>query len=220
MRSCSWRLWVVTSLLMLTVAVTRAEASVIGVGVGAFGAGSTLTTFAGLADGTEVNGLIVNGIQYSYSLGNGQVIIDGGPGTTNNITPPNVVSFGNNTGTFTLTFPTQNSQFGFGYAVLATFPVTNATTITLFDGATNVGSLSYNASPDPIFAGGFAGISSTIPFNSARVTFNSAVANAFALDNVRTTPVISAPEPSTVVLLAIGLGLMVFCRRSASASIL
>src|SRR6188474_2388454 len=117
MRSCSWRLWVVTSLLMLTVAVTRAEATVIGVGVGSFGAGSTLTTFAGLADGTEVNGLAVNGIQYNYSLGNGQVIIDGGPGTTNNITPPNVVSFGNNTGTLTLTFPTQNTQFGFGYAI-------------------------------------------------------------------------------------------------------
>jgi hypothetical protein len=200
---------------MLTVAVTRAEASVIGVAVGSFGAGSTLTTFAGLADGTEVNGLTVNGIVYSYSLGNGQVIIDGGPGATNNITPPNVVSlFGSNTGILTLTFPTANSQFGFGYAVLTTVPVTNATTITLFDGATNVGSLSYNAVPDPVFAGGFAGISSTIPFNSARLTFNAAVAPSFALDNVRTTPVISAPEPSTVVLLAVGLGLMVFCRRS------
>jgi len=49
------------------------------------GPGSTLTTFTGVADGTEVNGLTVNGILFNYSLGNGQVTIDGGPGTTNNI---------------------------------------------------------------------------------------------------------------------------------------
>jgi hypothetical protein len=202
---------------MLIVAVMPAEASVIGVGVGAFGAGSTLSTFAGLPDFTEVNGLTVDGILYNYSLGNGQVVINGGPGTTNNITPPNVVTVpgGNPAGILTLTFPSARSQFGFGYAVLTTTPVTNATTITLFDGATNVGSLSYNAVPDPTFSGGFAGIASTLPFNSARVTFNSVDASAFAMDNVRTTPVTSAPEPSTVALLGTGLVLLQFCRRSA-----
>src|SRR5262245_26135661 len=43
-------------------------ASTISVGIGAFGPGSTLTTFAGLPDGTEVNGLIVGGINFTYSL--------------------------------------------------------------------------------------------------------------------------------------------------------
>ena len=221
MRAGSWRFWVVTSLLLLIVAVTPAEASVIGVGVGAFGAGSTLSTFTGLAFGTEVNGLTADGILYNYSLGNGQVIIDDGPGVTNNIDPLNVVSVpgGNNTGVLTLTFSSGRSQFGFGYAVLTVNPVVNATTITLFDGPTNVGSLSYNAAPDPTFAGGFAGIASTIPFNSARVTFNSVAATAFAVDNVRTTPVTSAPEPSTVVLLGTGLGLMLLRRRSTDVRI-
>jgi PEP-CTERM motif len=217
MSARSWKFWVFASLVMLIITTPRAEATVIGVGVGAFGAGSTLSTFAGLADSTEVNGLIVNGILYSYSLGNGAVIIDGGPGVTNNINPPNVVSAGNPTGILTLTFPTSESMFGYGYAVLnpVAGPVANATTITLFDGATNVGSLSYNAVPDPGFAGGFAGISSTIPFNRAQLTFNSVAATAFALDNVRTTPVVGAPEPSTVVLLGTGLGLLWFRRRAA-----
>jgi len=201
-------------LLVLIIAVTRAEASVIPVGVGAFGAGSTLSTFAGLPNNTEVNGLIVDGILYTYSLGNGQVVIDGGPGTTNNITPPNVVSIVNSAGVLTLSFPSARSQFGYGYAILTTATVANATTITLFDGATNVGSLSYAAAPDPLFSGGFAGIASTIPFNIARVTFNAAAAPFFAIDNVRTTPVVSAPEPSTVALLGTGLSLLGFCRRS------
>jgi hypothetical protein len=173
--------------------------------VGVFGAGSTLTTFTGLADTTEVNGLTVDGILFNYSLGNGHVVIDGGPGTTNNIAPPNIVSQGNPTGILTLTFPTALSQFGYGYAILSTSPV-NATTITLFQGATNVGSLVYFGVPDPTFVGGFAGIASTIPFDRAQLTFNSVVAPAFAMDNVRTTPAAtSAPEPTSLVLLGVGL---------------
>src|SRR5262249_56798209 len=73
---------------------SSASASTIPVDIAAFGPGSTLTTFAALANGTEVNGLTVDGILFQYSLGNGSVIIDGGPGITNNITPPNIVSIG------------------------------------------------------------------------------------------------------------------------------
>ena len=73
---------------MLHLTVPTAQASVIPIGVGAFGPGSTLTTFTGLANGLEVNGLITNGILFNYSLGNGRLIIGGGPGITNNVQPP------------------------------------------------------------------------------------------------------------------------------------
>ena len=77
---------------LLATALSTAHAAVIAVGPDAFPAGSTLITFAGLADGTEVNGVSVAGVLFNYSLGNGAVLIDGGPGVTNNIDPPNVVS--------------------------------------------------------------------------------------------------------------------------------
>lgn len=192
-------------------ATPAALASTISVGIGAFGPGSTLTTFTGIADGTEVNGLTAGGIQFSYSLGNSHLVINGGPGTTNNIAPPNIVSVGNNSGTLTLVLPSFVDTFGYGYAVLNFSPVTNATTISLFDGATAVGSLSYNSAPDPAFAGGFAGIQSTLPFNRVQLTFNSVAASSFALDNIRTFS--SVPEPSSVLLLATGLTSLLFCCR-------
>ena len=206
----------IAALIVLVAGVTNASATTISIGTGAFGAGSTLTTFTGLADGTEVNGLTVNGILFSYSLGNGQVVIDGGPGTTNDIAPPNVVSVGNNTGVLSLAFPTVIDRFGYGFAILATASIPNATTISLFDGAAPVGSLTFAGVPDPVFTGGFAGIQSTIPFNRADVTFNSVGIAAFALDNVRTatpgTPT-AVPEPATLLLLGSGLGVTARYRR-------
>src|SRR5215510_8403750 len=188
MHVAAQRLRVVAATVLVTtvLAVTPLHATTTPVGIAAFGVGSTLTTFTGIPNGTEVNGLTVDGIQFTYSLGNGQAIIDGGPGVTNNINPPNVVSIGNPTGILRLTLPSFVDTFGYGYAILNVGAVTNATTINLFNGATNVGSLSYNGVSDPAFTGGFAGIQSTIPFNIVQVTFNSGVAPAFALDNIRT----------------------------------
>ena len=98
---------------------------------------------------------------------------------------------------------------------LSTGAVTAATTISLFSGATPVGALAYNGVPDPTFSGGFAGIESTIPFNSVRVTFNSVAAPAFALDNIRTaTPTTTVPEPSTMLLIGAGIMVLVFFRRT------
>ena len=204
------KLVIVLSVFLGTALSTSvAKATVVGVGPGAFPAGSTLITFTGLPDGTEVNGLIVGGVLFNYSLGNGNVIIDGGPGVTNNINPQNIVSVGNPTGILTLLLPGLATTFGYGYAILNTIPVPNATTITLFSGATNVGSLSYNGLPDPTFTGGFAGIQSTIPFDRVQITF--AVAPAFALDNVR---IANVPEPTTMLLLGTGLaGLAARVRR-------
>jgi hypothetical protein len=174
---------------------SNAVASV--VAIGPFSA-PTIITFTGLADGTEVNGLTVSGVLFSYSLGNGDVIIDGGPGITNNIAPPNIVSIDDDTGTLTMFLPTPATMFGYGYAILDTAPVANATTISVFSGATSLGSLSYNGVPDPFFTGGFAGIQSTVAFDRVAVTFNAAVAPAFALDNIR---IANIPEPSTMLLV-------------------
>src|SRR4030095_2366877 len=106
-------------LVAIVLSASNALGSTISVGIGAFGPGSTLTTFTGLADGTEVNGLTVNGILFNYSLGNGQVTIDGGPGTTNNIAPPNIVSVGNNTGVLSMILPSFVDTFVYGYAGLS-----------------------------------------------------------------------------------------------------
>ena len=66
----------------------------------------------------------------------------------------------------------------------------------------------------PTFAGGFAGIESTIQFNMVRVTFNSVAAPAFALDNIRTaTTNVPVPEASTMLLLGTGITVLVFVRR-------
>lgn len=199
--------WTPIAGVMLSVAVSTgtARAAVMAVDAGSFPGGSQLITFAGLADGTEVNGLIVGGVQFSYSLGNGQVVIDGGPGVTNNIAPPNVVSIGNPTGMLTLLLPDHTDRFGFGFAVLSTIAVANATTISIFDGGTPLGTLSYNGSLDPIFAGGFAGLLSTLPFDRVQLTFTAAVP-AFAIDNVRIAPAATPaiPEPSTLLLTLSG----------------
>jgi PEP-CTERM motif-containing protein len=206
---------IICCLFFLGVSETDALASVMAIGPGAFPSGSLLIDFTGLANGTEVNGLSVGGVGFTYTVGgiptNGAVIIDGGPGTTNNISPPNIVSVGNNTGILAMTLPGPTTLFGYGYAILASGTVPNATTISLLSGSTPVGSLSYLGTPDPNFTGGFAGIQSTIPFDVVDVTFNSSAAPAFALDNVRVANT-AVPEPTTLLLLVSGMGLFLLCQ--------
>lgn len=199
-------------LLAAVLSVSTAQASVIFATPASFPGSAVPITFTGLADGTEVNGLTVDGVLFSYSLGNDQIIIDGGPGPTNNIAPPNVVVVGDPTGILTLTLPGPASLFGYGYAVLNTVPVLSATTITLFSGVTNVGSLSYDGVPDPNFAGGFAGIQSTLPFDRVQLTF-SAAQPSWAVDNVRFAA--DVPEPSTILFMLTGGAGILWLRRRA-----
>jgi hypothetical protein len=191
-----------------------AYSSVIPVGPEAFPAGAALLDFATLSTGTEVNGLTVNGVQFSYTVGgsplNGAVQIDGGPGTTNNITPPNIVSVGDDTGILGLLLPAPVTLFGYGYAILSVDTIANAATINIFMGTSNLGTLSYTGVPDPTFTGGFAGIQSTIPFDRVELTFNSTAAPAFAVDNIRFAII---PEPSTISLTVVAFALGLWRRR-------
>src|ERR1019366_2447052 len=163
-----WPVSTVAIILATLLPGATAQASVVQVGP-AFFAGDPITTFDGLATDTDVNGLTSNGILFNYILGGnakyGRLAIDGGPGVTNHISPPNINSEGNNAGTLLLTLPTSAIGFGYGYALLANSTLADATTIALFNGTIGVGGLTYSGSPDPNFTGGFAGIESTLSFN-------------------------------------------------------
>src|SRR5260370_34045707 len=113
--------------LGVMLATPSALATVIPVGPEVFPIGSTLLTFTGIPDGTEVNGLTAGGLLFNYSLGNGNVVINGGPGVTNKINPPNIVSTGKNSGILTGLLPRPTDLFRDGYSLLHMSAVSNAT---------------------------------------------------------------------------------------------
>ena len=178
---------------------------------------SSSITFGGLPNNTQANGLVVGGVTFVVTLNgataNGLVTVDGGPGMTNNINPPNLVStIAASQPTLTVILPGFSTQFGYGFALLAEGTVANATMIELFNGATSVGSLAYMATPDPSFPGGFAGIESTLPFDRAELTF-SPTAISFAVDNfVFNSPGV-AENGSTFEVLLVAVVLLVGLRR-------
>ena len=172
--------------------------------------GAPAVTFTGVPSGTALNGLTINGFTFSETISNTFVsTLNGGPGDTTNITQPSALGNANPAGeVLTILLPDLMSEFGFGYAVIALQTVPNAVTVTLFNGATNLGSLSYTGAPDPTFAGGFAGIADATPFDRVTLSFSS-VARAYDFDNIRSVSVV--PEPATLALL--GTGLLALGRR-------
>jgi hypothetical protein len=149
---------------------------------------------------------------------NGIVVVDGGPGTTGNILPPNLVSIADLDGVALLvSLPNLASQFGYGYAINTEVSVPAATTIELFAGATPIGSISFTGIPDPFFTGGFAGVGSDTPFDRAVLTF-SGVGEAFAVDNVTFGANRASDEGQTLVLLSAGISILLFVRARRGQS--
>ncbi len=163
-----------------------------------------IVNFGEVVNGTAINGLTIKGFTFSENNPAAFVLpATSGPGNTNNVDGSVALQTGGayNPATYRLTIqmPGLSSSFGFGFAINTFAATANALTITLFDGAVNVGSLVYGGSPDPTFSGGFAGIGSTIAFNSAQVTFGPSAAS-FAIDNVAAVPAANIiPGPGTAV---------------------
>ena len=176
-----------------------------------FASGAKVFDFSALADGTEANGLILDAVLFQVTkngvLTDGIVVVDGGPGTTGNISPPNLVSILDPDGVaLVVSLPNLATQFGYGYAILAQVSVPAATTIELFAGSTSVGSIPFVGIPDPTFTGGFAGVASDTPFDRAVLTFSD-VSIAFAVDNVTFVKTVStvSDEGRTLILLSVGI---------------
>lgn len=167
---------------------------------------ATIVHFDEIALGTPINGQTIKGFTFLENNPNATASF-GGPNTSNNIFPPEALSGGGfNPLTYILTInmPVPENSFGFGFAILNTTPTINALTITLFDGITNLGSLTYGGAPDPAFDGGFAGIGSTTSFTSAKINFGFD-AVAYAIDNVAAVQSVAVPEPATLALFGAGL---------------
>jgi hypothetical protein len=183
-------------------------------------AGLPVTTFDGWATGTEVNGLTVDGILFNYLVDgvptNGQLTIYGSDNfSTNHVLPPFITSpsfsGSSHPGTLLLTLPTFADALGYGF-VEQPITLSDATTITLFNGNTSVGSLVYSSFYDAGFPGGFAGIGSTVPFNRVALDF-STEATVFGVDNIVYQTPGAIPEPGTLLLVASGIGGLLAGRR-------
>src|SRR5829696_8596848 len=93
-----FRIKVATGLFLL-LSIGQLDATLTQVQLDAFGAGSSLLTFDALAIGTEMNSLTVSGVTFQVTLSgtptDGQVQIGLGPGVTDNLSTPNIVSIAN-----------------------------------------------------------------------------------------------------------------------------
>jgi hypothetical protein len=211
------------ALVLYLLATSFSHAALTPIGPLDFASGATVIDFSGLADGTEANGLVLDAVLFQVTKNsvatNGIVVVDGGPGTTGNITPPNLVSVKDiNSVALIISLPDLATQFGYGYAILAQVSIPAATTIELFAGSTSVGSIPFAGIPDPTFTGGFAGVASDTPFDRAVLTFSDEV-DAFAVDRVTFAKTVStvSDEGRTLILLSVGIFVLLSLRVSHRA---
>lgn len=201
-----------TTIVIILLTAVSSPAILLPVSESDFNGSAVSVTLDNVGNGTEVNGLVVDGVTFQVTLAgvaiNGLVIVDGGPGTTNHIVPPNVVSLAKPSSlVLDLTFPSFQTQFGYGFAILTSGDVSDATSIELFSGLTSLGSLTFPGTSDPIFTGGFAAIRSTTPFDRAQLSF-SGVGAAFAVDNIR----FGVPDSgSTLLSFAMAVAVLGIC---------
>jgi hypothetical protein len=210
-----------SALVLYLLAAPFSSAALTPIGPLDFASGATTINFAGLPTGTEANGLVLNGVLFQVTKNgsptSGIVVVDGGgPGTTGNISPPNLISnpFSDLDGVaLIVSLPNFATQFGYGYAINAKAFVPGATTIDLFAASTPVGSISFTGIPDPEFTGGFAGVASDTPFDRAILTFSD-LGDAFAVDNATFSARTVADQGQTLILLSVGV-FVLLCLRSA-----
>lgn len=176
-----------------------------------------IVNFGEVSISTAIQSQTIKGYTFSENVPNAVTAITG-PGTTLNLNGVSLQSGGGYSPAnyaLTVTMPIPVHGFGFGFAILDPgFPpvVTNAVTITVFDGLTNLGSITYPAAPNPSFPGGFAGIGSTDYFTSVKISFGPA-AVAFAIDNL------AIPEPGSLALVLLGGATLGLLRRRPTARV-
>ena len=188
----------------------------IAIGIGGFSGGETVETYGLVQTFAPVDGVTFSGVLHNFSIGgisSNDAVIDGGPGNSNNITVANIE--GDAAGILELVFSSDMTRVGYGYALSTTVPFAKATSVELFDSSNvSLGSLSFDAFPDPTFIGGFAGVESATPFARAEISF--ATTGRFAFDNLRFESTNPIPEPSGLPLFSVGiaaLGLVTRRRR-------
>ena len=114
---------ILPALALSLIASPRTHATLAPLAPNNFAPGATSLDFSSTASGTEVNGLFIGNVLFQVTENgvatNGVVIVDAGPGTTNNIAPPNLVSLSNPSGlVLVVSLPNPITQFGYGYAIL------------------------------------------------------------------------------------------------------
>ena len=200
------------SAVVLAVALTfiahgEATAALVRLDRGDFAPGPAQVTFDAVAEGTEGNGLEVDGFTFSYADGDGVLFISSlgfpVPIPSDNVQDPVLTGFVGTPADLTVTFAPVLT-FGLGYAFLALEPDPSALSISAFAGSELLGTLEFGADFDPLFPGGFAGVGSSTPFDRVVISFTHDASAGFAIDNLRTVARQSqVPEPSSLALLGL-----------------
>jgi hypothetical protein len=174
------------------------------------GASATPTTITFTELPNQIaDGVSLLGVSFDFKIG-GVDSVDArfnfpGPGTTTFTADPGLE--GNSLGTLSLSFASPISSLSFGAALNTTATLASGFSVTLFD----PGFLPLSTTPVGVTPGAFTFSSGQFnysggPVSLAVITFNSAAASRFSLDNLSFEAAASVPEGgSTIWTLAIGL---------------